>query len=634
MTASHPHSSGSHPSHNTALLTTSLAALGVVFGDIGTSPLYALRECFHGPHAIEISRQNVLGILSLIFWSLNLVISIKYLIFILRADNQGEGGILALTALVTPLRAVAERRRWFLVTLGLIGAALLYADGMITPAISVLSAVEGLEYATPVFGPYLQPITIVILIVLFFFQSHGTARVGAIFGPITLAWFIVMGLLGLRHLVQSPDVLVALNPYYAMHFFWANGWSGFAVLGTVFLVVTGGEALYADIGHFGTQPIRLVWVVVALPALLTCYFGQGAFLLSHPQEAAQPFYAMAPTWFIYPLVALATFATIVASQAIITGAFSLTLQAIQLGYCPRMKIDHTSADQIGQIYVGVVNWMLMIASIGLVVGFGSSSELAAAYGIAITITMVITTMLFFELLVQRWKWSLPVAIAMVGGFLAIDTAYFLANIVKVAQGGWFPLAVAIAIYILMSTWMTGRDLLRRRLRERMLPLELFLADVLTKEHTRVPGVAIFLYSNRVGTPPALRHNFAHNQVLHEKTIIITVETADRPRVTPEERFEIEEVGEGFFRVVLTYGFMDAPNVPADLAGLKIPGVDLAASKPSYFIGRETLLVTKNPGMALWREQLFVWMSRNAQTANHFFHLPADQVIEVGLHVEL
>jgi KUP system potassium uptake protein len=490
-----------------------------------------------------------------------------------------------------------------------------------------------LEFETPIFKPYVVPITIVILIGLFLLQSRGTAKVGSIFGPITGLWFLTLALLGLSHLVKRPEVLAAINPYHAMQFFSENGWHGFRVLGTVFLVVTGGEALYADIGHFGTRPIRLVWFIVVFPALLLCYFGQGAYMLSNP-DTIHPFYGMAPRWFIYPLVILATMATIVASQAVITGAFSLTLQAVQLGYSPRLRIDHTSSEQIGQIYVGVVNWALMLASIGLVLGFRSSSNLASAYGIAITMTMVITSILFFELLVRRWNWSLPAAILMAGGFLLIDTAFFLGNIVKVAQGGWFPLVVAGGIFLLMSTWSAGRALLRKRMREGMVSLDLFLADALNEHPQRVPGLAIFLFSNRVGTPPALRHNYVHNRVLHERTIIATVETAEHPRVAPEDRFEIEEVGEGFYHVVMTYGFMDTPNLPQDIRRLQIPGVEFDEADVSYFIGRETLLVTDTPGMPLWREWLFVWMSRNSQTANQYFHLPPDQVMEVGRQIAL
>lgn len=612
----------------------SLAALGVVFGDIGTSPLYAMRECFSSTHDIAVNPENVLGILSLIVWSITLVISIKYLVFILRADNQGEGGILALTALVTHVRTATSGRPAALMMMGLFGAALLYADGMITPAITVLSAVEGLKVATPAFERFLQPITIGILVALFLVQSRGTARVGALFGPITLIWFATIAIIGLAQLVQRPSILASINPWYALSFFWHNGWAGFTVLGGVFMVVTGGEALYADIGHFGRHPIRMAWFVVVMPALLLNYLGQGAFLLRDASGVENPFYSMAPPWALLPLVVLATAAASVASQAIITGAFSLTLQAVQLGFSPRMKIDHTSPNQIGQIYVATVNWVLMAACIGLVIGFGSSINLTAAYGVAISCTMVITTLLFFELVTQQWKWSLPLALSVTGGFIALESMFFFANIAKIWHGGWFPLLVAAVLYTCMSTWMAGRQLLGKRLRERLVPLELFLANVLTDKPARVPGTAVFLSGNPIGTPPALRHNYTHNRILHECVLVLTVETAERPRVPPRERFEVEEVGEGFFRAALRYGFMDAPNIPRDLRQLRDDKLKLDVDQISYFLGRETLLATTRPGMARWREHLFIWLSRNSQTATHYFHLPSEQVIEVGIQVEL
>ncbi|HEY3968441.1 MAG TPA: potassium transporter Kup [Planctomycetaceae bacterium] len=623
--------------HGRQFALLSLAVLGVVYGDIGTSPLYSVRECFHGPHAIACVPLNILGVLSLIFWALVLVISFKYLVFILRADNRGEGGILALAALVTPVRAAAARRG-IVPALGLFGAALLYADGMITPAISVLSAVEGLSVAVPDLSQSLiEGIAIAVLLGLFLLQSRGTTSVGTVFGPIILMWFLTIAAIGVWRIGQGPGVLRAVNPLYAGEFFQHNGWHGFLILGAVFLVVTGGEALYADIGHFGARPIRAAWFAVVLPALLLNYFGQGAFLLANPARADQPFYHMAPEWALIPLVILATAAAVIASQAIITGSFSLTLQAIQLGYCPRLTIEHTSSQQKGQIFVPAVNWLLMCACIGLVLGFHSSSNLAAAYGIAITITMVITTVLFFVLVKDRWKWSLPLAIGVSALFLTFDLSFFGANATKLAHGGWFPLVVAGAVYLLMATWRKGRRLVTERLRRRLIPLDLYIAELLSNPPVRVPGVAVFMASNPVGTPLALRHNVIHNKVLHETVVVVTVETAEVPHVLADERVGIEEVGEGFWRVFLKYGFMDQPDIPLALSQVREGGLELPR-EVSYFLGRETVLATVlatgKPGMAVWRERLFVWMSRNAQSATHFFRLPPEQVIEVGVQVEL
>ncbi len=617
------------------LLLLSLASLGVVYGDIGTSPLYSIRECFHGPHMIARDPANILGVISLIFWALILIISVKYLLFILRADNRGEGGILALAALVTPVKASAGMRRNVILILGLFGAALLYADGIITPAISVLSAVEGLNVAAPeLFTHYVEPVTIAILIVLFLFQSRGTAGVGAVFGPVLLLWFLSLALLGCWNILQHPGVVRAVSPYYAIAFFHHSGWHAFLTLGTVFLAVTGGEALYADIGHFGKRPIRLTWFSIVLPALLLNYFGQGAYLLRQPAQAEHPLYDMAPGWALYPLVVLATAAAVIASQAIITGAFSLTLQAIQLGYMPRLTIRHTSAHQIGQIYVPAVNWALMLACIGLVLGFHSSSNLAAAYGVAITMTMVITTLLFYVLVRSRWKWNRPLALALTGFFLVIDLAFLTANITKIAFGGWFPLLVAGFVFVTMSTWQRGRQIVASRLRHRMIPLELFLADLLSNLPMRVPGTAVFMSGNPIGTPPALRHNVAHNKVLHERVIILSVETAETPHLAGIDRYEVDEIGEGFWRITIRYGFMEEPDIPRELAAMRHPRLTFDLNQVSYFLGRETLRPTAKPGMSPWRERLFVWLSRNAQTATDFFNLPPDRVVEVGVQVEL
>jgi KUP system potassium uptake protein len=617
------------------LALLSLTALGIVYGDIGTSPLYAVRESFLPAHGIAVSRENVLGVLSLIFWSLILVISIKYLAFILRADNRGEGGILALAALVTPMGIRHRGGRSGLIMLGLFGTALLYGDGIITPAISVLSAVEGLEVATPFFEPYIIPITIAILVGLFVSQHHGTARVGRVFGPITLLWFFTLATLGISHIIREPGVMAAINPAHGFTFFVQNGWRGFLVLGSVFLVVTGGEALYADMGHFGKRPIRMAWFVVALPALLLNYFGQGALLIHTPAAAENPFYLMVPAWALYPVVVIATAASVIASQALISGAFSLTMQAVQLGYIPRVAIDHTSEREFGQIYIPGVNWALMLACIGLVLGFRSSSHIAAAYGVAVTTTMVITTLLFFVVARERWQWSLPVALAVTGFLLAIDLAFWGANILKVPHGGWFPLVVGALIFSMMVTWKRGRQILAERLEAGgLLPAGLFLQGLKTTAQTRVPGTAVFLYSNPEATPPALLHNLKHNKVLHEQVVFLVVETGEVPHVSPEERARVEDLGQGFYRVTLSYGFMEEPNVPQGLNELCAKGLEFKPLETTYFLGRETLIPSRTPGMALWREHLFAVMHRNARTATSFFCLPPNRVVELGAQIEL
>jgi KUP system potassium uptake protein len=616
------------------LALLSLSALGIVYGDIGTSPLYAVRFAFLPEHGIATTPENILGVLSLIFWSLILVISIKYLVFILRADNRGEGGILALAALCTPMGARQRSRRWGLVMLGLFGTALLYGDGAITPAISVLSAVEGLEVATPLFEPYILPITITILVVLFVSQHHGTAVVGKVFGPVTLLWFLTLAVLGVSHIVREPQVLAAANPAHAVGFFGQNGWQAFLVLGSVFLVVTGGEALYADMGHFGKRPIRVAWFLIVLPALLLNYFGQGALLIHSPAAVENPFYRMAPTWGLYPVVAIATAATVIASQALISGAFSLTLHAVQLGYLPRVAIDHTSAREFGQIYIPGVNWVLMLACIGLVVGFRSSDNLAAAYGVAVSTTMVITTLLFFVVARERWRWSLPLALLLTGVFLIIDLGFWGANIIKITHGGWFPLVVAAVLFGLMTTWKRGRLILRERLEGVVLPAELFLQDVRGNSMTRVPGTAVFMYSDPAATPPALLHNLKHNKVLHERVVFLVVETQNVPHVAVEDRAKIENLGSGFHRVTLLYGFMEEPNVPEALGRLKDRGLEFKPLETTYFLGRETLIPTNKPGMALWRERLFTVMHRNARTATSFFCLPPNRVVELGAQIEL
>lgn len=618
---------------DSSLLVLSLTALGVVYGDIGTSPLYAVRECFHGPHAIEPTRANVLGVLSLILWSLILVISIKYLGLILRADNHGEGGIMALTALVTPIRQKSACKSK-LILLGLFGAALLYGDGMITPAISVFSAVEGLRVATPLFEPYIIPITVMILVVLFLLQQRGTASVGALFGPIILLWFLTLALLGGYHLLSEPGVLVALNPFYAIAFFARDGWGAFLVLGSVFLVVTGGEALYADLGHFGARPIRLTWFSIVLPSLLLNYFGQGALLIRSPSAAVNPFYRMAPVWALYPLVALATAATVIASQAVISGAFSLTRQAVQLGYSPRLFIEQTSAARIGQIYVPAINWTLMFACIGLVLGFRSSSNLAAAYGVAVTATMVITTVLFFFVARNRWGWGLATSAMLCSALLAIDLSFLGANALKIAHGGWFPIAIAALVFTLMTTWKTGRRILDERLQIGRVSMDEFLEHIQRQGVVRVPGTAIFLYRMARGVPPALLKNVKHNKVLHQRNVIVTVETEEVPHVPAEDRVEVREIRDGFCRIIFHYGFMQHPDVPAALEEVQAPCLDGVLDGATFFLGREHLFATTRAGMALWREKLFALMARNARDATSFFRIPPDRVIEVGTQVEL
>ena len=615
------------------LLPITLTALGVVYGDIGTSPLYAMRECFFGSHSVPPTAANVLGVLSLIIYSLLLVISVKYIAIVMRADNEGEGGILALTALL-PSRE-REGPRWpLLVLMGIFGAALLYGDGMITPAITVLGAVEGLRVATPLFDRYVVPIAVAILIAVFAIQRHGTHRVGRLFGPIMVVWFAAIAVLGAVWLAREPIVLTAVDPRHAVAFFGAHRWHGFAVLGSVFLVVTGGEALYADMGHFGKRPIRIAWFGLVLPALLINYFGQGALLIENPSAAEQPFFLLAPGWALFPLVVLATAAAIIASQALISGAFSLTRQAIQLGYCPRLDIEHTSSHEIGQVYVPQVNWALMICTLAIVVGFGSSAALAAAYGIAVTLTMVITAVLLHVVATERWRWPRPVAFVVTGTFLAVDLAFFGANALKIAHGGWLPLVIGAVLYTLMTTWKTGRQIVAERLTARAVPLETFMASVEARPPARVPGTAVFMTAQPRGTPPALAHNVRYNKVLHAHVVTLMVTTEPVPHVPAERQVTVRGLGHGVFDVVVRYGFMEDPNVPEALALARARGLELDEDDVTYFLGRETLIVTSAPGMAVWRERLFVLMARNAVRATAFFRLPPERVVELGVQVEL
>jgi len=617
------------------LVTLSLAALGVVYGDIGTSPLYALRECFQGAHAIEPLPENILGVLSLVFWALIVVISGKYLRFVLRADNQGEGGILALTALATPIKVVSRTERWPLVLIGIFGAALLYGDGMITPAISVLSAVEGLDLATPVFTPYVIPLTVVILVALFVIQSHGTGRVGLVFGPITLVWFGTIAVLGVSQIAQHPQVLDAINPAYGIDFFRKNGFDGYLILGTVVLAITGGESLYVDLGHFGRRPIRVAWFSVVLPSLLLNYFGQGALLMTNVNAVEDPFYLLAPTWALLPLVALATCATIIASQAVISGAFSITKQAVQLGFLPRLTMLHTSSTESGQIYMPAVNWALLTACVLLVLGFRSSSNLAAAYGIAVISTMTITSIMFLVVARERWHWRRLKVISIVGVFLSIDVAFLGANLFKIPHGGWFPIMTGFAIFTVMTTWKRGRRAVASLLLSNARPLQQFLTEIERNPPVRVPGTAVFMSGNSSGTPPALTHNLKHNQVLHQQVVLLTATTQSIPRVDESDRVSVEPLPCGFWRMTVNFGFTEEPDVPAAFRRISDPRLHIDPRTVTYFLGRETLIPTKKvPNMALWRERLFVTMSRNAMNATNYFKLPPDRVVELGAQLEI
>src|SRR5881296_2503567 len=617
------------------LFTLALAALGVVYGDIGTSPLYAIRYSFSGPHGISVTPGNVLGVLSMVFWSLVIVVTIKYHIVIIRADNKGEGGVLALMAMVNGsrlARGLSPRR--IMIVLGIFGSALLYADGALTPAISVLSAVEGLEIATPALASWVIPVTLGILIGLFLLQRRGTARIGALFGPVMLVWFATIGALGLGEIVRQPGILAAVSPSHAVRFFAEDVGRGFVVLGAVFLVVTGGEALYADLGHFGHRAIQIAWFSSALPCLLLNYFGQGALLLRDPATAENPFYHLAPSWALYPLIALATAATIIASQAVISGAFSLTRQAVQLSYSPRLRIEHTSSREIGQIYVPSVNWGLMILTCALVLGFRTSSNIAGAYGVALSALMLITTLMFYVMSREVWRWSFARAAIVAGLFLCVDLPFFAANMLKIRYGGWVPLVIAAAIFLLMTTWKRGREILAKRMLEKTVALKMLLADLAAEPPLRVPGTAVFLYGTTDGTPPALVHNLTHNKVLHERVVFLTMVTHDVPHVPPVERVTVKAIGKGFYSVIARYGFMDDPDIEDVLAACQVKSLDIPIAGTTFFLGRETLVASDRPGMAQWRESLFAFMSRNALRATAFFKIPADQVCEVGAQVEL
>jgi KUP system potassium uptake protein len=621
------------PSRN--VFTLMFGAIGVVFGDIGTSPLYAMKETFAGPHPLALDKPHVFGVLSLVFWSVMIVVSIKYVIFIMRADNKGEGGSLALLALVHRASEGRPALASLVAALGIFAAALFYGDSMITPAISILSAVEGLQVVAPAMEEYVVPATIAILVVLFMIQKHGTDTVGKLFGPIMVGWFILLAVLGVRNIALAPQVLKALSPHYAMLFLVNDGWTGFLALGSVVLAVTGAEALYADMGHFGRLPIRLAWYLLVLPALILNYFGQGALLLTHPEAVENPFFNMAPTWAGVPLLILATCATVIASQAVISGAFSVTRQAIQLGYLPRMTIIHTSEQEIGQIYIPVLNWVLMVFVMALVLGFQSSSKLASAYGVAVTGTMVIDATLIGMVMCLLWGWNRRRVLMLLGVFMTLDLAFFLANSTKIPHGGWFPLAIGIIVFVFLTTWKRGRVLLATRLRKDAMPVENFLAS-LSDRIPRVPGTAVFLTGTAEGVPLALLHNLKHNKVLHDRVIILTVAVEETPFVAPEHRLQNIPLGPGFQRLILRFGFMEDPNIPKTLAHAKTEdlGFFYEPMSLSYFLSRETIIPSREPGMAPWREQLFAWMARSATDAMDFFHLPSNRVVELGTQVEI
>ncbi len=617
------------------LATLTLAALGIVYGDIGTSPLYSIKEVFGGAHhPVPITPENVLGILSLFFWSLIIVVTVKYVSFIMRANNKGEGGIIALMTLALHKGTPGTWQQKLLITLGLFGAALFYGDGVITPAISVLSAVEGLEIITPAFNPYILPITLVILVGLFVFQRKGTASVGALFGPVMVIWFAVLAALGALSIIENPGVLAAVNPLHAFRFLLGNSLLGFFALGAVVLCITGAEALYADMGHFGAKPIQYAWLGYVMPALLINYFGQGALLLADPATVENPFYLLAPEWGRYPLVILATVATIIASQAVISGAFSITQQAIQLGYTPRLEIQHTSEREIGQIYLPGVNWLLLISIIALVVEFGSSSKLAAAYGIAVTGTMLITNILAIAVAVRLWNWS-PLRAALGAlPFICIDLGFFLANSVKIPDGGWFPLVFGLAIFILLTTWKRGRELLGQRLAAESMDLKPFIASITEGGVERVPGSAVFMTPNPESVPHALLHSLKHYKALHEQVIILSVKVFDVPYVPEVDRVEVHRLDGNFSQVIVQYGFKDDPDIPSALALCAESGLAFDMMDTSFFLGRETLIPRLGSEMAYWRSLIFVAMFRNAGSATAFFKIPSNRVVELGSQVVL
>ena len=628
---------GGHDSHSQArTMALALAALGVVYGDIGTSPLYAVKECFHGPHAIAVLPVNIMGVLSLIVWSLTIVVSLKYVMFVLRADNKGEGGVFALLALLHKTVEGKSAAKYNLVIfLSIFGAALLYGDGIITPAISVLSAMEGLSVATDAATPFILPGTCLVLVTLFMMQKHGTEKIGKVFGPVMVVWFSTLAVLGLLAIIRHPGILAAVNPYYAVRFFAENHFHGMVVLGSVVLCITGGEALYADMGHFGRTPIRLSWYSMVLPALLLNYFGQGALLLADLEKAFNPFYGLVPEFLLYPMVGLATMATVIASQAMISGVFSLTQQAVQMGFCPRIRIVNTSAHTKGQIYLPGVNRAMMVACVGLVLAFKSSSGLAAAYGIAVTIDMTITSIFFFFVMSMLWRWPAWKTVPLLALFLLFDVSFLGSNLLKILDGGWFTLTVAALLMTAMLTWRDGKRGLGRQFAAMGLPINLFLESLVALDRPiRTPGTAVFMSVSSTGTPITLLHHYKHIKVLHEQIILLSITSTEMPFVPTGSRLEVTSLGHGFFRVIARYGFMQTPNVPEILRLAKAHGLDIELSSTTFFLGRETLLTGGPTKMAAWRKSLFAFMSRNAWNATTFFGIPPGRVVELGSQVEL
>jgi len=625
-----------HAHHPKAPLShLALAALGIIYGDIGTSPLYTIKECFTGTHGIAPTPANVLGILSMVFWSLMMVVSVKYVVFILRADNKGEGGTFSLLATLRS-RLQGNKKKWALLTvLTASGASLLYGDGVITPAISVLSAIEGLNMATDAASRYVVPLTCLILIALFFVQRHGTAVIGKIFGPVMILWFSTIGMLGLVAILRQPDILYALNPWHAIHFFSINHLHGMVSLASVVLCITGCEALYADMGHFGRLPIRLTWYCVVLPGLILNYYGQGALLLHDPSVATvNPFYALAPKSLLYPLVALSTVSAIIASQAMISGVYSLTQQAVQLGFAPRMRIIHTSIMAKGQIYIPTVNWLVMFACLTLVLVFQESSRLAAAYGFAVTATMTITSIMYFQVTRIKWQWPLWQSVALLCLFLFFDGSFLSANLLKVVDGGWITILIASLILVSMITWRDGRAILAKHYELMRLPADVFLRDIAEYSPQRTTGTAVFMSITPHGIPHTLLHHLKHNEALHERVLLFSILSAETPTLSPEERISLEDLGQGFYRVVASYGFMESPDMPEIIALVNNKGVPIDMYTTSFFLGRETLFATGSAPMAQWRKRLFIFMSRNAWNATSFFKLPPDRVVELGNQVEL
>jgi KUP system potassium uptake protein len=633
MNDSTPESS-SHSAKNAAKSSLLLASIGVVFGDIGTSPLYALRECFSGIHAISPVPLNVLGSVSLIFWFLVLIVCIKYVAIFMKADNKGEGGIMALMALIDRISPYAKKHGSLILFLTICGAALLFSDAIITPAVSVLSAIEGLTVRTPFLHPYILPIATIILIALFFIQSKGTAKIGSFFGPVILMWFFVIGILGIFSIIKNPSILMAVNPYYAVHTLISNSPKALALIGTVFLSVTGAEVLYADIGHFGKQPIRRAWFFIVFPSLILNYMGQGAYLLNSNGITDNLFYRLAPTWFILPLVALATLATTIASQAVITGMFSSVRQAVQLGFWPRLKIVHTSADTIGQVYVPLINLILCICTLGMIFSFKNSGNLASAYGIAVSATMLITTIL--ALFVARQIWHAPKFLIIILGtfFILLNSIIFAANLVKLVSGGWVVVMIAAILTSLMFTWISGRKVLGKRFSSEFVPLSLFLSEISTMKPIRVDGTAVFLSANVGAVPRSLLHNYKHNKVLHATTILLSIQNQDIPSVPFNEKISVNDVGEGFYQVVIRYGFMENPNVPRTLSKIHIPGVKFDHNQITYFLGKEKLVLSKRKTMPKWQKHIFQYLTHNSLDATSFFGIPANRVVELGMHIEL